>query len=91
MEADKEFHLSLVRRAGNQLLLTIMENIRNHIAVFGLKALAHQGRFEEVIREHRGIVKALYHKDRRRVLRAVRHHLTATEQCLAKKELPVTG
>ena len=25
MEADKEFHLSLVRRAGNQMLVSIME------------------------------------------------------------------
>jgi DNA-binding GntR family transcriptional regulator len=86
MEADKEFHLSLVRRAGNQMLVSIMETIRNHIAVFGLKALSHQGRFQEVIREHRAIVKALEQKDRRRALRAVHHHLVATETCLLGNE-----
>jgi DNA-binding FadR family transcriptional regulator len=91
MEADKEFHLSLVRRAGNQMLRAIMENIRNHIAVFGLKALSHQGRFQEVIREHRNILKALFLKDRKRALLAVRYHLATTEQYLLGKDQPVNG
>jgi DNA-binding GntR family transcriptional regulator len=91
MEADKEFHLSLVRRAGNQMLLGIMENIRNHIAVFGLKALSHQGRFQEVIREHRNILKALSLKDRKRALLAVRYHLATTERYLLGKDQPADG
>jgi DNA-binding GntR family transcriptional regulator len=91
MESDKEFHLSLVRRAGNAMLVSIIDTIRNHIAVFGLKALTHQGRFQEVIREHRGIVKALYLKDRRRALQAVHHHLAATERCLLGKDEPQGG
>jgi DNA-binding GntR family transcriptional regulator len=91
MEADKEFHLTLVRRHGNQMLMAIMETIRNHIAVFGLKALAHQGRFQEVIREHRSILKALELKDRKRALLAVRYHLATTEQCLLGKDQPVDG
>jgi DNA-binding GntR family transcriptional regulator len=91
MEADKEFHLSLVRRTGNQMLVSIMETIRNHIAVFGLKALAHQGRFQEVIREHRTIIRALELKDRKRALHAVHHHLAATERCLLGNDPPRTG
>ena len=43
MEADKGFHLSLVRRTGDQMLASIMETIRNHIAIFGLKASQTRG------------------------------------------------
>jgi DNA-binding GntR family transcriptional regulator len=91
LEADKEFHMMLARRAGNQMLVAIMENVRNHIAIFGLKALAHQGRFQEVIREHRGILRALHLRDRKRALRAVRHHLATTEMYLLGKDQPVDG
>jgi DNA-binding GntR family transcriptional regulator len=82
LEADKEFHLSLVRRTGNQLLASIMENIRDHIAIFGSKVLAHQGRFQEVLREHRNILRALDRKDRKRALAAIVHHLATTERQL---------
>lgn len=91
LETDKEFHLTLVRRTGNQMLVGIMENIRNHIAIFGLKALAHQGRFQEVIREHQAILSALHRKDRKRALQAVHRHLAATETCLLGKEGPASG
>jgi DNA-binding GntR family transcriptional regulator len=91
MEADKAFHLSLVRCAGNEMLVSIMETIRNHIALFGLKALAHEGRFDEVMQEHRNIIKALEIKDRRRALHAVHYHLAATERCLLGKDQPATG
>jgi DNA-binding GntR family transcriptional regulator len=91
MEADKAFHLFLVRAAGNQMLVSIMETIRNHIAVFGLKALTHQGRFQEVIREHRNIIKALELKDRKRALHAVHYHLLATERCVLGLDQPESG
>jgi DNA-binding GntR family transcriptional regulator len=91
LEADKEFHLTLVRRTGNQMLATIMETIRNHIAVFGLKALLHEGRLQEVMREHRSIIRALCHADRRRALQAVHHHLSATERCVLGHDRAVAG
>src|SRR5207302_7654884 len=91
LEADKEFHLALVRRTGNAMLVSIMETIRNYIAVFGLKALSHQGRFQEVMREHRRIIRALELKDRKRALQAVHYHLATTEQRLLAKDQPVDG
>jgi DNA-binding GntR family transcriptional regulator len=91
LEADKEFHMWLVRRTGNQMLVGIMDNIRIHMAIFGLKALAHPGRFQEVIREHRSILRALYHKDKKRALLAVHHHLANTEKYLFEQDQPVNG
>jgi DNA-binding GntR family transcriptional regulator len=91
MEADKAFHLFLVRAAGNQMLASIMETIRNHIALFGLRALTHEGRFQQVIREHRNIIKALAARDRKRALHAVHYHLLATERCLLGLDQPGSG
>lgn len=79
LEADKEFHLVPFERCGNQHLLAVLEDIRNHISLFSLQALAHPGRFDEVLREHAAILKALKHKDRKQAVQALAHHLATTE------------
>jgi|HubBroStandDraft_6_1064221.scaffolds.fasta_scaffold401660_1 DNA-binding GntR family transcriptional regulator len=86
LEADKEFHMALVRRTDNHLLVSIMDDIRSCISLFGLRALAHPGRFQEVIREHQGIVAALRKGERARVVQAVQDHLTTTRHCLLNRE-----
>jgi DNA-binding GntR family transcriptional regulator len=80
LEADQEFHLSLVRRHSNLHLASLMEGIRSHIAIFGLKAIAHEGRFREVVQEHGAIVSALREAQPRKVVRAVLLHLHTTER-----------
>ncbi len=79
LETDREFHMSLVRRNGNDLLVSIMDRIRNHIAIFGLRALSREGRTEQVVAEHGRILKALRRRDRAEAVRALRDHLAATE------------
>lgn len=78
MEADKEFHLVPLERLGNRHLLAIMENIRNLVSLFSLQALGHPGRFDEVLREHAAILRALRRKDRKRAVQALSHHLATT-------------
>jgi DNA-binding GntR family transcriptional regulator len=82
LEADKDFHMVAVHRAGNLHLQAIMENVRNHISIFGLKALAHPGRFQEVIREHTAILEALRQKDRKKAVQAMADHLATTQSYL---------
>lgn len=79
LEADKEFHMVPVRRAGNLHLLAIMESIRDHISLFGLRTLAHAGRYEEVLREHAAILAALRHKDRKKAVQTLSDHLATTQ------------
>lgn len=86
IEADQNFHMALIRRCGNQHLLAIMENIRNRIALFGLKALGRQRNFEEVIQEHAAILSALGGTDKQQADQAMRRHLVATEQRLLEEE-----
>ncbi len=80
LETDREFHMSLVRRSGNELLVSLMDRIRNHIAIFGLRALSREGRTRQVVAEHGRILKALHRRDRAEAVRALRDHLLATER-----------
>lgn len=80
LETDRAFHMSLVRRNGNDLLVSLMDRIRNHIAIFGLRALSREGRTQQVVAEHSRILKALHRHDRAEAVRALRDHLVATEK-----------
>ncbi len=79
LEADKAFHMSLVHRHENLLLESIVEKIRDLISILGRKALTSSGRSEEVIEEHRSILKGIKKKDAEAAARAMRHHLSTTE------------
>jgi DNA-binding GntR family transcriptional regulator len=82
LEADKSFHMNLIRRYENSLLESIMGNIRDFISILGQKALASPGRVQEVIREHQHILEALHQKDRVKAVQAIQYHLDATEKSL---------
>lgn len=88
LEADKDFHMLLVKKHGNRRLFKMMDNLRNFVSIFGLKAIAHQGRMQEVLAEHRGIVLALQQKDRKEAHRAMRRHLGSTARYLLAKPKP---
>jgi DNA-binding GntR family transcriptional regulator len=82
LDADKSFHMNLIHRYKNNLLESIMENIRDFISILGQKALTSPGRVKEVIQEHQRIVKALRQKDKYKAVRAINDHLDATEKSL---------
>jgi DNA-binding GntR family transcriptional regulator len=86
LEADKDFHMILVRRQGNHLLESIMDDIRSYLSLFGVKVLAHKGRFQEVVREHQRILDALRRQDRKKAVQAVRDHLMTTKRYLVTGE-----
>jgi len=82
LEADKSFHMNLIRRYQNSLLESIMGNIRAFISILGQKALASPGRVQEVIQEHQHILEALHQKDKMKAVQAMKYHLDATEKSL---------
>lgn len=79
LENDKEFHMLPVRRTGNLHLLAVMDAIRNQMSIFGLTALLHPGRYQEVIREHEAILAALRQRDKKKAVQAMSQHLATTE------------
>ena len=84
LEADKAFHMNLVRRYGNRFLVSIMENIRDLIAIFGRQALASPGRSYQVIEEHQKIILALEQKNKQKAAESIKYHLEATERSLVE-------
>lgn len=86
LETDKAFHMNLIRRHGNRYLTSIMENIRDLIAIFGRKALASPGRIHEVITEHQVIIQTLKQKNKQKAVESIKYHLTATEKSLVENQ-----
>jgi len=84
LEADKAFHMNLIHRHENLLLVSIMENIRNLISILGRKALAISGRTEEVVEEHRRVLDGLRRRDAGEAAAAMRDHLNTTENYIVE-------
>ena len=85
LETDKEFHTSLVRKCDNLILDSIMDRIRSHFAVFGLAAISHAGRVQEILCEHRAVIDALHRGDKAQAAAAMRDHLLITEKYVLGK------
>lgn len=86
LEADKRFHLVLIESYGNRHFADILADIRSQIALFGLEALGHSGRTEEVLAEHRRILDALRNESPSEAEEAMRDHLARTESYLFKAD-----
>ena len=84
LEADKDFHMDLVHRYNNSLLITITEQIRTLIAILGLKALATSGRIQQVLEEHAHIVEGFRKKNAQSAVKAMVNHLNTTEKEILK-------
>ena len=82
LEADKDFHMNLVNRYDNFLLISIMQNIRNLISIFGGRALSHRERYQEVLDEHNVIFEAIRQKDKKKAVQSMVYHLNTTEKYL---------
>jgi DNA-binding GntR family transcriptional regulator len=85
LEADKEFHLYLIHRHDNGHLKGIMDNIRNLISTIGHRAVVIEHRFEEVVQEHRHLLKALQEKNSDKAVACMRAHLDVTEKYLIEQ------
>ena len=74
--------MNLVHRYDNFLLVSIMQNIRNLISIFGGRALSHRERFQEVIDEHEVILEAIKQKNKKKAVQSIVYHLNTTEKYL---------
>ena len=79
LEADRAFHMAIIRKLDNGMLSSIMDTIRGQITLFAAKAVSHKGRSSEILREHGAILSALCGKDPKKAVRVVVDHLKTTE------------
>ena len=78
IESDREFHRTIVRAAGNVVLATFYESLRDRQVRMGVHAISVGSRIDEVLVEHRAIVDAIRAGEPARSVAAVGEHLART-------------
>lgn len=78
LKSDHEFHLLLARRSGNGRLYNAIEGLREQFMLISTYALSKENRMQEVLGEHRDIMRALRSGDPALVRNVVLAHLQTT-------------
>jgi DNA-binding GntR family transcriptional regulator len=63
IEADRSFHLQLLRLSGNARLVQVVDELRARTRLHGLEGLAAQGKLTTSAQEHEQILDALLARD----------------------------
>lgn len=75
VEADLRFHLGLLALAGNEHLVEVVRDLRRRARLYGLTALAEQGRLQASAEEHLELLDALLARDETAVHAVMTRHL----------------
>lgn len=75
IEADRQFHLDLLRVAGNARLVELIDQLRMNTRLYGVEELAARGDLGRSADEHLDLVAALSAHDRRSAERIMAAHL----------------
>jgi len=78
IESDREFHRIIVRAAGNPILATFYESLRDRQVRMGVHAISIGSRIDGVLAEHRAIANAIRASEPDRAVAAVSEHLART-------------
>lgn len=80
INADREFHLRLLRAAGNHRLVTIVDDLRAQTRLYGLSALAASGRLVDSAQEHVEMCDLIAAGDARKLKKLMGAHLRHTRR-----------
>ena len=75
VEADRDFHLDLLRIGGNARLVDLVDQLRRQTRLYGLEGLAAKGHLGRSAAEHLDLLDALAAHDRRAAERIMAEHL----------------
>jgi DNA-binding GntR family transcriptional regulator len=78
LEADRDFHLSLLTALGNERLVEMVSRLRDQTRLYGVELLAREGQLEASAHEHRDLVEAIRRGDVAAVRALVTRHLRHT-------------
>ncbi|MDT3685709.1 MAG: GntR family transcriptional regulator [Pseudorhodoplanes sp.] len=73
-EVNIEFHQTIVRMSGNQVLIDLAENLFTHMRMIRRKTITEKNRADKSIRDHMNIIEALEARDTARAETLVRDH-----------------
>jgi DNA-binding GntR family transcriptional regulator len=83
--ADRDFHLLLLRAGGNELLVTLVDRLRNRTRLFNLQNLARTGQLTPSADEHLEMVELLRAGQARQLGALMRRHIRHTREAWAAK------
>lgn len=83
-EANIEFHQTIIRMSGNNVLMDLAENLFTHMRMIRRKTIGEKDRVEKSIRDHMNIIEALEARDTARAERLVRDHALGLAEHVAK-------
>lgn len=75
VEADRQFHLSLLALGGNQHLVDVVANLRARSRLYGLQELADRGELGTSAREHEQLVDLILQGEADAAAELMRHHI----------------
>ncbi|EKN70360.1 GntR family transcriptional regulator [Neobacillus bataviensis LMG 21833] len=82
IDLDQKFHMEILKLAQQHLLEDILLNLYHLTRLIGHKALAKNGRMEEVIEEHLQIIEALLENDPDKATKLMEYHLKNTKDSI---------
>ena len=83
-EANQAFHQALQKITDNRWLLQVIEDLRKVIKLSRHHSLFSEGRLEQSLAEHRGILAALIERDAERAELLMRAHIDSGRAALAR-------
>ncbi|WP_273128679.1 FadR/GntR family transcriptional regulator [Bacillus weihaiensis] len=83
-QADIAFHLTLARISQNQVMINIIKSLEEIMNRLQEKTIYYPGRLQNIILEHRQIVKAIREKDSELAKDSMKSHLTHIYDLLTK-------
>lgn len=91
IDCDRKFHRTMVRAAGNSVLVDFYESLRDRQVRMGLQAVTStENRVRQVLNEHQAIVDGLRNLDTEAAVLAVSVHLSNTLDILRLPSLGLT-
>ena len=84
IQADKEFHGSFIHFSGNEILVSMAENLSSRIARFRFMTLRFPRRAKESLNEHKKILDALKGHEPEVAEKEVKSHILTSSEYLKK-------
>jgi len=75
LQADVKFHKTIIEESGNELLISLMNMLNDHIQMLRLRTVTFEGRPELSLSEHRKILEALKARDPMLAESLMREHI----------------
>jgi DNA-binding GntR family transcriptional regulator len=89
-ESNQEFHRRIQELANNRWLLSVIQDLRKVLKLSRLHSLSLEGRLQQSLDEHRGIMAAFAAGDGAKAEKLMHDHLLSGREALARMDSKAT-